>query len=119
MSELYWIHRVKKFPNVSESEFEQKYNEVVMPMWVKLTGCKNVLLVKAVELPWNPGSKSNEYDYLWITVWDSKEDHHKFIEKGGMNMSSMKTFMDQINELNLGELARSLGSVEIVASVRT
>jgi len=119
MSELFWIHRLKKHANVSESDFEKNYREILMPMWVKLTGCKNVVLLKALELPWSPGSKRDEYDYLWITVWASKEDHRKFIEKGGTNMPSMKPFWDKINELNPGELVGSLGPVEIVASART
>ena len=114
MGDVYWIHRLKLNQGVTEEELEKGYLEHLMPMWIKLTGCKDVTLLKAVELPWSSDSRSEEYDYLWVTAWD-KEEHRNFIERGGPRMPSMQPFWDKAEELNLVEGTGTLGAVEPVA----
>ena len=113
-NEVYWIHKLKLNPGVTEAEFEKYAKEELnwSSAWPKVSGCKEIRVLKAVDLPWGP-DKSGEFDYLSISVWD-KEEHRKFIEGDGFSTPEVQAFMGQIKQSSMFEFVGGLGSVEPV-----
>ena len=113
-NEVYWTHKQKLNPGVTEAEFEKYAKEELnwSSAWPKVSGCKEIRVLKAVDLPWRP-DKSGEFDYLSISVWD-KEEHRKFIEGDGFSTPEVQAFMGQIKQSSMFEFVGGLGSVEPV-----
>ena len=114
---VYWIHKYKLNEGVTEEKFEKYAQEKTMPKWLELTPCKQILLLKAVELPWDP-NKSEEFDYLSVSVWD-KEEHRKFCESGGFSKPEVQAYINnEAMQSIVGRLVGSFGSIELVAHVK-
>jgi|ETNmetMinimDraft_30_1059905.scaffolds.fasta_scaffold00273_17 hypothetical protein len=110
--EVYWTHKLKLNPGVTEAEFEKHAREELnwSSAWPEVSPCKKVRVLKAVDLPWR-SNKSEEFDYLSISVWD-KEEHRKFIEADGFSNPEVQAFMSKIKQSSMFELVGGLGSVE-------
>ena len=52
-NEVYWIHKLKLNPGVTEAEFEKYAKEELnwSSAWPKVSGCKEIRVLKAVDLP--------------------------------------------------------------------
>jgi hypothetical protein len=86
-----------------------------MELWVEGTGCKQVLLFKNIGLPWQPELKKDDYDYLWVSVYD-KETHRIFWgerkrDKIG-SPEAYERFWRKFKESNLSTAVGFLGAIQ-------
>jgi hypothetical protein len=108
------FHKSKRNPDISEEEYEKALREM-MKLWTGPGRCKQVFLLKSVSIPWQSSQKSDEFDFLWISVWDA-EEHRKFCEGGGFgrDRAELKAFWEKADELNPGKIVGGLGFLEVV-----
>lgn len=112
MSEIYYLHKIKLTEKIPAADYEG--NKLgLAALFVQETGCKKVLFLKNIELPWSKSSKKDDYDYLWVSVWD-KEEHRKSTEIDELSKPVIKTVIERFQSLEWDVYVESLGCIEMV-----
>ena len=91
---VYSIAMFKLGEGVSEERCEEVVSKF-SSMWIQATGCKEIILLENIYLPWPSAEVKYDYDYIAVAVWD-KEDAIKFEEAGGLNSPSVQGMMAEM-----------------------
>lgn len=95
-NDVYRVSMFKIGDGVS-SEYCEKIVSEFASMWIKASGCKKIILLENMYLPWPSDEIKYDYDYMVVATWD-REDAIRFEEAGGMNSPAIQKMMEEINQ---------------------
>lgn len=75
--------RIKLKLNVDVEEPLRLFNELAAPIYSKIPGCISIGIFRYEEF--HGEQKSTDWDYAFITVWESKEAKSRAVENGTLN----------------------------------